>query len=375
MIRDNLRIGAAIMIVGCINITMTTVTLFPRIARAAFLDPMNTPAIANSNPTGQQLLAITRSGNELVSAGLRGVVLVSNSNGEEWTQAAVPVQSDLVAVQFPNAIDGWACGHDGVVLHTSNGGLTWTKQLDGLKARGEFENYYNGEIASGNTGLSTLLTQIQLNYDSGPSLPWLGVWFQDNKTGYVVGSFGDIATTSNGGETWRPWLDHIDNPNFLDLNALGNVGGQLYIVGEQGTVYVYMPSQQKFVLRSTGYAGSLFGLTGTARTLIVFGMRGTIFRSENQGKTWTQSSNPSGSTIMNGMVLPDGRIALVDVDGDVIVSSDDGKTFRIVQRTADMPLSDINVTEGGKLVLTGLGGIRLGTIAAGSSAWTPSITK
>lgn len=33
----------------------------------------------------------------------------------------MPVSSDLVAVSFPDAANGWAVGHDGVVLKTSDG--------------------------------------------------------------------------------------------------------------------------------------------------------------------------------------------------------------------------------------------------------------
>ena len=45
----------------------------------------------------------------------------------------MPVSSDLFAVHFANASKGWAVGHDGVVLASSDGGQSWTKQLDGLE--------------------------------------------------------------------------------------------------------------------------------------------------------------------------------------------------------------------------------------------------
>jgi photosystem II stability/assembly factor-like uncharacterized protein len=304
----------------------------------------------------EPMLAITYAGSRLVGAGSRGIIMFSDDSGNDWKQAFVPVQSDLTDIQFSDARNGWACGHDGVILHSSDGGASWTRQIDGNTARGLFEAYYSQQISQGNKNLLSDLQQIQLNYDSGPWLPWLGIWFNNARTGYAVGSFGDIAATHDGGRSWQPWLDHIDNPQFLDLDAIREVGGQLYIVGEQGSVYQFDDVAQKFIARPTGYSGSLFGLTGTARMLIVFGLRGTIFRSLDQGRTWSQASSNSGSTLVNGWTLPDGRIMLVSVDGTLLTSIDDGKSFYVLPNTQNMVLTDGLNIGGGKVVLTGLDG-------------------
>src|SRR6516165_6544687 len=319
-----------------------------------FVDPLDVAAVVTTQLASQPFIAIAPAGDHLVAVGPRGVIAYSGPNGQDWQQAAVPVQSDLVAVQFTDAKNGWAVGHDSVILHTQDGGRSWTKELDGRSARSIFENIYNKDIASGNAPVSADLQEIQSNFDPGPILPWLGVWFTDNQTGYAVGPFGDIAKTTDGGENWIPWLDHIDNPNFYDLNAIGAVGTQLYIVGEQGTVFYFDPSQQKFVARPTSYSGSLFGVTGDDHTLIVFGLRGNIFRSTDQGKTWTQSKNPSQSSIMSGIRTRDGQYVLVTADGFVLRSTDDGLSFQLVGRwNQNVPLTGLAESQQG-LVLTSL---------------------
>ena len=58
----------------------------------------------------------------------------SNDGGATWQQSKVPVSSDLTAVYFVNDRKGWAVGHDGVILATSDGGAPWTLQLDGVRA-------------------------------------------------------------------------------------------------------------------------------------------------------------------------------------------------------------------------------------------------
>jgi photosystem II stability/assembly factor-like uncharacterized protein len=330
----------------------------PAAAYANFSDPISTPADSSLLPTSAPLIAVTQAGSHFVAVGPRGLIVYSADGvATDWTQAIVPVQTDLLSVQFTDANNGWACGHNGVVLHTVDGGKTWAKQLDGVSAKPAFETYYQRQIAGGNKVLAADLQQIQLNFDPGPTLPWLSVWFQTNLVGYAVGSFGDIAMTADGGKTWQPWLEHIDNPTFLDLDAIRNVGGNLYIVGEQGSVYEYDATAQKFVAKPTGYAGMFVGITGSATSIIVFGLAGTIYRSVDEGKSWRQSADPSDATIMDGTVLADGRVVLVNIDGGVLISNDDGKNFRLSPKAEDAPLSGI-FAAGDSVVITSLGGIK-----------------
>ena len=65
------------------------------------------------------LLGLARAGQRLVAVGERGIVLLSDDNGQRWRQAQVPVSVSLTAVQFVDDRRGWAVGHLGVVLHSS----------------------------------------------------------------------------------------------------------------------------------------------------------------------------------------------------------------------------------------------------------------
>jgi photosystem II stability/assembly factor-like uncharacterized protein len=329
----------------------------PCAAGDTFVDPLSAPALEIQHPAQAPLLGIASFGQTTIAVGMRGLAVFRTAGQGQWRQSKVPVESDIVSVVLVSANDAWACGHDGVVLHSMDAGKSWMVQLDGVSAKTEFEAYYNSLIASGNGALSVPLQQVHVNYDNGPTLPWLGIWFSDAQTGYIVGSFGDIAHTEDGGKTWQPWLDHIDNPNFYDLNAVAEVGGQIYIAGEQGIVYRLDAAHEKFVALSTGYGGSLFGLTGTVKTLIAFGMEGMIYHSEDRGQTWERSNNTSTAGIMDGVVLADGRIALVSENGGILISDDDGTNFHSAGSEPGMPLAGITETGDGKMTLVGLGGV------------------
>jgi photosystem II stability/assembly factor-like uncharacterized protein len=103
-------------------------------AGAGFQDPLNVPAQQSALASRSLLTGVARAGPRLVAVGQRGHILVSDDAGATWKQASVPVSSDLTAVFFVNDLKCWAVGHDGVILHTTDGGLTWTTQLDGRRA-------------------------------------------------------------------------------------------------------------------------------------------------------------------------------------------------------------------------------------------------
>ena len=66
-----------------------------------------------------------------------------------------------------------------------------------------------------------------------PTNPLLDVWFEDAKPGYVVGAFGLMLRTRDGGTTGSRCCTR-DNPKTLHLYAVRGIGGDLYIAGEQG---------------------------------------------------------------------------------------------------------------------------------------------
>ena len=115
--------------------------LIPALACAAVMpvfagelpDTLSRAAIAVTRPDRSVLLGIAQAGGRLVVVGERGLIAVSDDEGKTWHQASVPVSVSLTAVSFATPKKGWALGHRGVILATSDGGESWTVQLDGLK--------------------------------------------------------------------------------------------------------------------------------------------------------------------------------------------------------------------------------------------------
>ena len=94
-------------------------------------------------------------------------------------------------------------------------------------------------------------------------------------------------------------------------------------------------------------------------SLLVFGLRGNIFRSEDDGDTWVPIDAPGDSTLFGGRVLSDGRIVLVGASGTVLESGDRGLSFNTLDIPGRSARSAVAESADGNLVLAGFGGIRV----------------
>ncbi len=341
--------------VGCAALLVTAAFA----ETGVFRDPMNTPAAVSAHASRNPLLAVTRAGKRLVAVGQRGMVVYSDDGGVNWTQAKVAVGSDLVAVTFPTPQLGWASGHDGVVLHSADGGLSWTKQLDGNAAAHLVEAAYAKRADAGDPAAAKALKAGRLDYQNGPDLPFLGVWFDNEREGYVSGSFGLLFVTHDGGVNWEPWFDHIDNEQGLNLNSVRGIGGQVFIAAEHGTVFRLDRQQQRFLAASTGYGGSFFDLSGTADAVLAFGLRGTVFRSADGGMRWDAVQSGIDASITAGTVLDDGQVVLVGQGGQLLRSRDQGRTFNAMPAARPALFAGVAAAGDGRIVVVGLGGAQL----------------
>lgn len=332
------------------------------VAHAGFQDVLDTPAMKSALAGKSFLSGIALAGKRLVCVGWRGHILYSDDRGKNWEQAGVPVSSDLVAVYFPSPQQGWAVGHDGVVLHSADAGVTWEKQLDGRAAVQVMAAYYKKcppVGPSGDAGADRQLDDVIERYGmEGADKPFLDVWFENETTGFIVGAFNLIFRTSDGGKNWEPWFDRTDNPQFLHLYAVRPAGDDVFIAGEQGLVLKLDRQAGRFRAMETPYEGSFFGIIAKSATVIVFGLRGNAFRSQDGGGTWhkVETGVPVGLT--GGTVTEDGRIVLVSQGGHVITSTDEGASFSGLRLEMSFPINAVLSLDKSTLVFVGPYGVQ-----------------
>ena len=279
------------------------------------------PAISSVMATHSVMLSVSRAGQRLVAVGERGFIVVSEDNGRSWRQVVSPVSLTLVKVRFVDDHNGWAVGHGGVVLHSSDGGSTWALQLDGIRgAQVEFEAANAAAARSDHgTDIEDRLAQAQQLVADGPDKPLLDLLFFNAKEGIVVGAYGLAFATRDGGVTWSSIRGQIDNPSGLHLYTLQEIAGDVFIGGEQGILLREKRGTDRFEAMTSPYEGTAFGLQSMADgTLFLFGLRGNAFRSSDQGESWEKLDTLQSTTLTCGLRLADGSVVLADEAGRVL---------------------------------------------------------
>ena len=103
-----------------------------------------------------------------------------------------------------------------------------------------------------------------------------------------MGAYNLIFRTADGGKNWEPWFDRTRNPKLFNLYAIRPAAGGLYLAGEGGLVLRLDAGASRFVAQPVDYKGSFFGVTGDNGYVLVFGLRGNAFRSDDAGRTWAK---------------------------------------------------------------------------------------
>lgn len=311
---------------------------------AVTLDLLATPAPVTGRPERKMLLDVARCGRQLLAVGEFGLIAASGDEGKTWRQIPAPTSVMLTAISCANERVGWAVGHDGVILATTDGGAHWTRQLDGAAinqqvldaARARRERIRAmGSQSQNNPELleraEDLLADAQAAVAAGPSRPLMSVRFVGAQTAFAAGSYGQLLRTFDAGKTWTYIGDRLPNPTGLHLNSieLGR-NGELYIAAEAGAIFRSRDQGQTWTRTDVGYSGNLYGVVAAPAAIVAYGFRGHLFRSADGGTTWQPVVSPSDKTVVHGEVLEGGRIVLATQEGELLTSSDGGRSFVVM---------------------------------------------
>jgi photosystem II stability/assembly factor-like uncharacterized protein len=252
-------------------------------------------AIPSRLATQTLLLDVARAGERLVAVGEWGHVVLSDDGGKTWRQARlVPTRMTLTEVAFADARQGWAVGHDAVVLHTGDGGETWQLQFSAAEDK------------------ATLLS----------------VWLENADHAIAVGSFGMVIETRDGGRHWerQPPLELDEEQPHLN-HLFAGPESSLFIAAEFGSVFRSRDGGRTWQHLQLPYEGSLWGGLSLDGAILVLGMRGHVFRSEDLGESWTAVESGTDQSLQAAAQLADGTVVMVGLGGVVATSTDSGRRF------------------------------------------------
>lgn len=339
-------------------------------------DLLSTHSENDETASSSLLLDVVNTGQRLVSVGERGYIIYSDDNGNHWNQAQVPTSVTLTSVYFPTFERGWAVGHDGIVLHTEDAGKTWKKQLDGYtghklslrhaeKLLSEKMTQRAANHPEPDEKTEEMIEELQLRINDIKHIiendmwgdPLMDVWFKDELEGFVLGSYGLVYHTSDGGLSWEPWWDKIENPYGLHYYSITEANRVLLIAGESGSLYRSTDGGQYWQQLVAPTSGSYFGAVSCDNLFFVFGLGGTIAYSNDSGNHWNLIETEAAGTISCAAFKDPHTLVVASYSGEITVIS----LVNFVSQTSRVGLawSGVAVTSDGNIILAGLYGVKL----------------
>jgi photosystem II stability/assembly factor-like uncharacterized protein len=171
--------------------------------------------------------------------GDEGLILESTDGGVTWRELPSQVTSQLFHLSFKGK-RGWAVGTGGLIIHTDDGGMNWYPQQSGVSEDLNRILMLDEDVGFATGEKGTLLrtdnggaTWARVPLRSSDSL--YGMSFLDKKTGWVVGYGGMIVRTYDGG---RSWVEQDSNTS-TDLFAVSFNKNRGFSIGRDGLVMRY----------------------------------------------------------------------------------------------------------------------------------------
>jgi len=180
-----------------------------------------------------------------------------------------------------------------------------------------------------------------------------GVRFHDRNLGWAVGHDATILRTRDGGETWeRVYHDPEEESPLFDVWFSDADNG--FAVGAYGLFLV------------TADGGSSWERQTILETVLLFGLRGHVFRSEDEGETWEEIETGTVAALNRGLRTSSGTVIIAGHDGTLLRSDDEGRSFTRQGLPDREALARVLQTDDEGLILIGEFGVgRLEDVEAG----------
>lgn len=294
-----------------------------------------------------------------IVCGYAGKILMTEDAGFNWTLVPSGTDRALYSLRFPDATHGWIVGQDGLILHSEDGGKTWSRQNSGANVylfSVDFVNNQEGWIVGDKATylhtsdggqkwqLSKLAGEKDLSADEAilSEEPVLyDVQFLDSKMGWIVGEFGNIYHTTDGGQNWKTQQEtligegiysSLDIPTFFGASFVDPMNGvvagletKIARTRDGGKTWKFEQLDVKDATGDPLYAPFQFPDT-TAWTV---GAAGLVVRQRSTGEPWLRVSlGREVNTWLRGVYFLDKNDGwVVGGYGHILHTTDGGQTW------------------------------------------------
>ncbi len=261
-----------------------------------------------------------------------------------------------------------AVGEFGHVIYSDDQGKTWVQAASvPTQVTLTSVNFINDKVGFAGGHDSTVIKTVDggnnwtLSYhDEAAQAPIMTVYFENENHGFAMGAFSFVIETQDGGKTWTQRTLLADSKEDKHLNKVfATKHGTILVAAELGTVFRSTDEGKTFTEVKTAYEGSFWGgMALNDGSALIFGMRGNVYHSTDDGATWAKVNSGTDKSIGGGVELSNGTIVLVGLQGYVGYSTDKGMNFTEVTRADRLGYAAVLEGAPGKIEVFGEPGVK-----------------
>lgn len=262
------------------------------------------------------------SGKDAFACGDNGIVIYSSNGGSSWSKVSFPDSSvKLNSIFFLNRNRGFIVGENGTIYNTANGGTEWRLQSS-LGDITLFDISFTSEnygIIVGSKGTILRTTDSGIQWDrvsSNTDNLLYSAAFANDKLGFAVGWNGTILKTTDAGLTWNQ-AEPLTTNYLKDIDFNNDGTGIICSIG--GVFFKTDNFGESWKTNDTGTMTNFQAVTFLNENLVLLaGNRGEILVSDNAGESWMNSPTGLPVPFTNAVLTPSKIIYVCGLGGTII---------------------------------------------------------
>ncbi|MDI6765969.1 MAG: YCF48-related protein [Bacteroidota bacterium] len=277
-----------------------------------------------------------------------------SSGGLIWQDRASTVTGQkLRSISFSDLNNGLVVGDRGTLLHTTNGGKTWTRRLQGtlFESAGVLfssvhfiDNFVGTVVGGGGVILRTMDGGLNWTVQtSGVTHSLNDMLFFNTYEGFVVGSNGTILRTTNGGNDWFNNSGYT-NKSLNSISFSDSYNG--VAVGDDGIILHTTNKGIDWLPRNSGTNLRLKSVSLRSNIGVAIGEQGIILRTSDAGNSWSKQTSVITNTLNEVYFFDDNTGIAVGLNGAIIRTTDGGLTWVILPSVTNNSLYGVSILDG-----------------------------
>jgi photosystem II stability/assembly factor-like uncharacterized protein len=308
------------------------------------------------------------------AVGHSGIIVKTTNGGVDWEPLSKQVLDDYYSIYFTGPDKGFVSGKKTIAL-TEDAGEGWEKKIGG----NDYERLYQITFENENEGYASgYVYHTYYTKDGGNSWntmsagTWPGFYGIDippqSDSGYLIGESGNIVkfNTQISGFYWRSQLSPYINTSYDYLAVHFPARDTGFITGSSGIMIRTYNGGYPWETLNTGTSANLRSVYfPDNQTGYVVGDGGTILKTTNNGTTWTAQISGTENILYCVHFYNEDRGYIAGASGTILKTLNGGETWIAEESNTAQELRSVFIYDTNTVYVAGLGGTILKSVPGG----------